>query len=85
MFAEIGLPHFWMGAYLGRAASGDHLTVGHDRQSIGECEHRIHVMLDEQDGTAFLQAGNQPDHAFSLGLSHAGQRFVEQDHPRIGR
>jgi hypothetical protein len=41
-------------------------------------------VLDQQDGVAGLQFGQQRQHALGLFGAHAGQRLVQQQHLRRG-
>ena len=68
-----------------RVAGRDHRAVDHHRDAVGDAEHRVHVVLDQQDRVRGLEAREQPQHALGLLGAHAGQRLVEQQHARPGR
>jgi hypothetical protein len=51
---------------------------------VGQREDGIHVVFDQQHGVVFLELEQQFDHALGLGHAHAGQRFVQQQHLRLG-
>ena len=50
---------------------------------VGEGEHSVHVVFDQHHGVVFFDVQQELDHAFGLGLAHARQRFVEQQHLRV--
>ena len=74
---------------LARIASGrpfgEHGALGHHRHPVGDGEHEIHVMLDEQQRMLARQVLQQRRHALRFFWSHAGQRLVEQQNLRIAR
>jgi hypothetical protein len=76
--------HAGIGAHLRGRAAGDHLPVDHHGELVGQREHRVHVVLDQQDAVVFLDGQQQGDHALGFGHAHAGQRLVEQQHLRLG-
>ena len=51
---------------------------------VGQREHGVHVVLYQQDGVVFFEAQQQLHHALGLGLAHARQRLVEQQHAGLG-
>ena len=53
--AEIRGAHVAIGADRLGVAAGDHASVDEHRDAIGELEHRVHVVLDEQDAVAALE------------------------------
>src|SRR3954470_353858 len=46
---EIGLAHPLVGGDLLRAAGGEHGTLRHHRDVVGDPEHDLHVVLDDHD------------------------------------
>src|SRR5262245_28683804 len=82
LLAEIGLAHLGIGPDRLRAARGDDAAVDQDRDPVGEREHRLHIMLDQQDRQLALELAQRPDHARALLRSHSGHRLVEQQHAR---
>ena len=69
---------------LARIASGlpcgQHRAFGHHRHPVGDREHEVHVVLDQQHGVLARQALQQRDHALRFLGAHAGQRLVQQQH-----
>ena len=65
-------------------AGSDDRTVDHHGDVVGDAKHRVHVVLDEQDCVAPLEAGQERQHSFGFLGPHAGQRLVEQQHVRRG-
>ena len=55
LLAEIGRPHLGVGADVGGRARGDHPAIDQHGDAVGEREHRLHVVLDQQDGELPLQ------------------------------
>ena len=53
-------------------------------QPVGQREHRVHVVFDQAHGVPLFELEQQFHHALGLGLAHAGQRLVEQQHLRLG-
>src|ERR1700736_547731 len=51
-----------------RGAFHEQRAVDEDRDAVGEAEHKIHVMLDEQHGDVFGQARNRRQQSMALGL-----------------
>jgi hypothetical protein len=46
---QIGAPHFWIAADLVDRAGGDDAPVDENGDTVGKCEDRIHVVLDQED------------------------------------
>jgi hypothetical protein len=83
--AQVGRLHLVVGAHGLRRVAGDHAAVDHHRDAVGDAEHRVHVVLDQQDRVAGLQlAAAVRQHALGLLGAHAGQRLVEQQHLGLG-
>ncbi len=62
-FAEIGLAHLGIGADDVGRARGDHAAIDQHRDAVGEREHRLHVVLDQQDGVVAFQRLQHGHHA----------------------
>ena len=73
--AEIREPDRAIVANALRHVARDHLAVDHDGDAVGDAEHRVHVVLDEQDGVASLQTDEQVEHAPGLFRAHARERL----------
>jgi hypothetical protein len=69
---------------LGRVAR-DHLAVDHHGDAVGDAEHRVHVVLDQQHRVGALERAEQLEHAAGLLGAHAGERLVEQQRTRARR
>ena len=54
LFAEIGLAHRRIGTDRGRVAGRDDAAIDQDADAIRQREHRIHVVLDQEDRDARL-------------------------------
>ena len=50
LLAEIGLPHLRIGPDRLRRAGRDDAAIDQNGDAVGEREHRLHVVLDQQDG-----------------------------------
>ena len=59
LLAEIGLAHLGIGADRLRRAGGDDAAVDQHGDAVGEREHRLHVVLDQQDGQLALELAQQ--------------------------
>src|SRR5439155_10949556 len=45
---QIGLAHLGIGADRRRHIGRDHAPIDQDSDPVGECEHRLHVVLDQK-------------------------------------
>src|SRR5262245_65427192 len=54
LLAEIGLPHLGVGPDRLRRAGRDDATIDQDRNAIGQREHRLHIVLDQQNRESAL-------------------------------
>ena len=59
-------------------AAGNHLAEDQRRNGVGQAEHGIHVVLDQQDGQLTAQAFQQGHHVLGFVWPHAGHRLIEQ-------
>ena len=66
---------------IGRPARDDS-AINQHRDAVCQPEHRVHVVLDQQDRLLPLQFVQERDHAGGFVRSHAGHRLIEQEHPR---
>src|SRR5262249_33938927 len=55
LLAEIGLPHLGIGPDRLRRAGRDDAAIDQHRDAIGQREHRLHIMLDQQNGELALE------------------------------
>ena len=53
--AEIGLPHQRIAGDFLRRAFGQHAAFVQNGDALGKFEHRVHVVLDENDGAALAR------------------------------
>ena len=65
-------------------ARSQHPPIHQDRNAVGKLEHRVHVVLDEQDGGVAAQALDQAQHLQRVFRPHARHRLVEQQQPGPG-
>ena len=56
LFAEIGHAHAGMVSDLVRGSGRDDAAADQNRNAVGEREHDVHVVLDQEDGVASLDA-----------------------------
>src|SRR5688572_33370867 len=80
--AKVGPAHFRVRPDLLGQAGGDDAAVDQHRDAVGELEHRVHVVLDQDHGLAALERGEELDHALRLVDTHAGHWLVEQEQAR---
>ncbi len=74
--------HFRIGAHGRGNVARDHGAVDHHGDAVGHAEHRVHVVLDQQDGVSRLEARQQFEHALRFLGAHARERLVQQQHAR---
>src|SRR6266702_4007209 len=55
------------------------------RYAVGKRKHGVHIVLDQDEGLASLEGGEESDHALRLLCAHAGDRLIEQHQPRARR
>src|SRR5712691_11683667 len=79
LLAEISLPHLVVRADRLRRAGRDDTAIDQDGVPVGEGEHRLHVVLDQQYGQLALELAQDLDHACALVRPHPGHRLVEQE------
>src|SRR6266581_2046877 len=53
--------------------------------AVGKRKHCVHIVLDQDEGLASLEGGEESDHALRLLCAHAGDRLIEQHQPRARR
>src|SRR5712692_11272389 len=70
LLAEIGLAHLGIGADRLRGAGRDDAAIDQDRDPVGEREHRLHVVLDQQNRELALELAQHLDHARALVRPH---------------
>jgi len=67
-----------VGADRRRSAGRDDRAIDHDGDAVGEREHGVHVMLDEEDRETAAELGEEAHDLGRLGRAHPGHRLVEQ-------
>ena len=83
--AEIGLNHMRILRDLRRRALRDHAPFRQDEDVLGERHHRLHDMLDHQNGDAApAEVANDRNDVADLGRVESGQHLVEQQQLRLG-
>ncbi len=83
VLAEIALAHDLRVADVGRRALLEHAAIVEHDDAVGEIEHDVHVVLDDDDGERARQLLDQRVHARGFLRAHAGGRLVEQQHARL--
>ena len=82
VFAEIDAADALIrGDRLGRAF-GQKLPRNQHRNTLGEIEYKVHVVLDQEDRDVRWQSGEGGEDILPLLLRHASGGFVEQQHLR---
>ena len=61
-----------------------HRAIDQHRNPVGEGEHQIHVVLDQQHGDIARQCRYGGENIVALAFGNAGSGLVEQQHPRFG-
>ena len=69
---------------VGRAA-GDDAPIDEGRDPVGQAEHGLHVVLDQQNGPPAFERFEQAKDARRFLGSQPRHRLVEQQDPRAGR
>ena len=77
---EIDRANVRVGADLLRRALGEHRAAHQHGDLLGEAEHQVHVVIDDQHADAFRQRVDGVEDDVALGARHAGRRLVEQQH-----
>src|SRR5262245_41749557 len=80
--AKVDLPGTGMGHDVGPRALNDDLTEMEDRDSLGEVEGHVHVVLDHDDRDVARDARHEAQDVAALGDGQAGEGLVEQQEPR---
>ena len=76
--AEIDLPHARIVDDIMRGVLDEHAAIDEHGERVGEAEHEVHVVLDQDEGHRAGKCRNNVENLFSLGFRHAGSRLVEQ-------
>ena len=82
--ADIDLLHLGAGARVLDRAVEQHPAFVHDRDVVGELEHPVDVVLDQQHRQVGRDALDDGADALALGRGEPGERLVEQQHARRG-
>ena len=82
--ADIDLAHLGVAARLLDRAVDQHLALVHHGDVVGDLEHAIDVVLDEQHRNLAGDGLNQGGNPLPLGHRQAGERLVEQQDARAG-
>jgi hypothetical protein len=84
-FAEIDCPDALIRCDRLRLALGQQLPPNQHRNTASEIEHKVHVVLDQEDRDVGWQSGEGGEDVLPLFLRHAGGGFVQQQHLRARR
>jgi hypothetical protein len=77
--AQIGVDDGAVGAHLIGRAIGDDLAVMQHDDPFRDAHHRLHIVLDEQNGhVGAVELDDEAREIGLLGRVHAGHRLVEQ-------
>ena len=63
---------------------GEDGALRHHGDVVGDLEHDLHVVLDDDDVDRAGELANLADRPLGLGRAHAAGRLVEQQQPRRG-
>ena len=74
----------WRIARVLHRAVQQHLAFVHDRHVVGEAEHAVDVVLDQQHRNVGGELLDQRPDALALGRGEARERLVEQQQARLG-
>ena len=85
LLAQIGFAHSGVGPNFRRIARGDDPAIDQNGDAVGEREHRLHVVLDQENSDAAFELAQHRHHAGGFVRTHAGHRLVEQKEPRPRR
>src|SRR5574337_753931 len=80
--AEVDLAHPRVGGDRRGRVLGEHRAADQHRDPLGEAEHQVHVVLDQQDRHLARQRGDGLEQRAALAGGNAGGRLVEQQHAR---
>ena len=83
--ADIDLAHLGVVARVSTVPSTSTRALVHHRDVVGDLEHPVDVVLDQQDGDLGGHRFHQRGDALPLGRREAGQRLVEQQDARPRR
>src|SRR5262245_1254613 len=82
---EIGLTHQRVGRNRLVVAFGEHSATREHRNAIGEVSDDAEIVLDHQDRAVGSDRLDECADAIDIFVTHAGHRFVEQEHFRVER
>ena len=82
--AEIGFAHAFVGRDFFGAAGGEDRALRHHGDVVGDFEHDLHVVLDDDDVDRCAPAPDFLHGALGLRRTHAAGRLVEQKQLRLG-
>src|SRR5581483_5792107 len=78
---EIGFSHALVSGDLSGAAGGQHAALCHHGDIVGDFEHHLHVMLDDDNIDRARQFADLRHCPFGFRRSHAAGRLVEKKQP----
>jgi hypothetical protein len=70
--------------HLGRPAVGDDTALVQHGDAVGQRQHAVDVVLDQQHGVGLAKLADQRADHLAIGLGQAGQRLVQQQQFRVG-
>src|SRR5262245_46116557 len=81
---EIGLAYALVRRDLVRRAGCEDRAQRHYGDVVGDLEHHLHVVLDDDDVDRAREFADLVDRALGFGRAHAAGRLVEQEQVRLG-
>src|SRR5215831_2767080 len=82
--AEIGLAHALVGGNPFRAAGCEDRPLRHHGNVVGDFEHDLHIVLNDDDVDHSCELLDLRGRTFGLGRTHAAGWLVEQEQPWLG-
>src|SRR5262245_14479852 len=80
---EVGLAHALVVGDLSRGAGHQDRALRHHGDVVGDPEHDLHVVFDDDDVDRTGEFADLANCALGLGRAHAAGRFVEQQQARL--
>ena len=82
--AQVGGDDVGVAGDLGGVAVGDQAALVQHGDAVGQSEHAVDVVLDQQHGVGVGELADQCADHLAVGFGEAGERFVEQQQLGVG-
>src|SRR5262249_17197767 len=82
--AEIGFTHAFVGSNFCWAPAGKDRALRHHGDVVGDLEHHLHIVFDDDDIDRARQLPNLANGTLRLGRTHPARGLVQQKQPRLG-